>query len=447
MGVVAAVCLLGGAGALSGEDDVTALGRKLKVAVRSKDYSTAEQLVEKLAATEEPDAYRSILNLTLAGVDYGLEKAAGFALASAASGEIQDEVYEQLLKNRNYKTRIVLLAVVALWADEDSRTLETMHLALLDRKKPVVLAALSWLKRLKRKESVEPLLDLLETRVKKVRGRMVRVTDRVYYDVIDTLRVITDREFQSVADWRAFWSAHKNGSAEAVSKPKPKRKGPSRTAVRRSPSFFDISVNSDRVLFVIDVSGSMLKTDLRMVTEAVVGTETPAGNTKVGSGSSGGRGGAPEVRVRMRRAQDELIRVIGTLDAGVRFGIMAFSHKMFFWGGEPRLVDATRANQSVAKDWVNRLQATGFTRTDHALGHALGFFEVDTIFLLTDGAPQDRNNTRLAVNPILEDVRELNRFLRCRIHAISFEQIRDTKMRYLVEQISARNQGMHAYLK
>ena len=444
--------LIAETGALFGADDAGALTRKLKAAVRSQDYTTAERLVEELAATGEPDAYRSILQYTLAGVDYGLEKTAGFALASSASGEVHDEIYEQLLKHRNFKTRIVLLAVVARWADEDSRALESVHLTLSDRKKPVVLAALSWLKKLKRLESVEPLLDLLETRVKKVRGRMVRVTDRVYYDTIDTLRAITEREFKSVADWRAFWKSHKDGNVQAVALSKPKRKGPkrkgsSRTAVYRPPSFFNIPVNSDRVLFIIDVSGSMLKTDLRMVTEAVAGAETKVGKTGVGSGSSGGRGAAPEVRVRLRRAQDELIRVIDTLDASVKFGIMAFSHKMFFWGGEPRLVDATRANQSVAKDWVNRLQATGFTRTDKALGHALGFLEVDTIFLLTDGEPKARNNQRLAVNPILEYVREENRFLRCRIHAVSFEQIRDTKMRYLVEQISAKNEGRHVYLK
>ena len=426
------------------EESARSLGEKLKGAVRTKNYETARALVHQLAETGELDAYRSIVKDSLSGVDYDLEREAGFALASATSGEVHDYVFEQLDENRNFKTRIVLLAVVARWAKEDARALEVLHRSLGDRKKPVVLAALSWVKKLKREESVEPLLDLIEKRLKKVRGRTVQVKDRVYYDSVDALKAITEREFSSVVDWRTYWKAHQEGTALEK---KPARKGPSRTAVHRPPSFFDIPVNSDRVLFVIDVSTSMRQTDERAVGEEVAGGELSKGKTRVGGASSGGGARRGEIRVRMRRAQDELIRAVGTLDAGVRFGIVAFSHKMFFWGGDARLVDATLANKKSAESWINGLQATGFTRTDLALGHALGAFDVDTIFLLTDGEPKDRNNQRLAVNPILEYVRIENRFLRSRIHCISFAQIRDTKMRYLVEQLPARNGGRHVYLK
>jgi hypothetical protein len=70
---------------------------------------------------------------------------------------------------------------------------------------------------------------------------------------------------------------------------------------------------------------------------------------------------------------------------------------------------------------------------------------VDSIFLLTDGAPQlpgEGADTRLPIEPILAEAKEQNRFLRCRINTISFKQIRDRSMRDFVQLLARQNDGV-----
>ena len=48
---------------------------------------------------------------------------------------------------------------------------------------------------------------------------------------------------------------------------------------------------------------------------------------------------------------------------------------------------------------------------------------------------------------ILAQAKEANRFLRCRIHTISFAQIRDREMRTFVAKLAAENDGKCTWLK
>ena len=67
------------------------------------------------------------------------------------------------------------------------------------------------------------------------------------------------------------------------------------------------------------------------------------------------------------------------------------------------------------------------------------------IFLLSDGAPK-RDGERLDVDPILEWVREANRFARIRLHTVGFEQA-GSKMRKFMRRLAKQNHGDYVELK
>jgi hypothetical protein len=152
----------------------------------------------------------------------------------------------------------------------------------------------------------------------------------------------------------------------------------------------------------------------------------------------------PAHRQRIIRVKTELSNAVSSLSPNTRFGILAFSHELEFWGGSKALKTATAENKANAVNWIRALRAEGATRTDLALQEALSMPEVDSIFLLTDGAPQlpGEGITRLAIEPILAQTKRDNRFLKCRIHTISFQQIRDSDMRNFVYLLALQNDGV-----
>ena len=73
------------------------------------------------------------------------------------------------------------------------------------------------LEKLKKEESVEPLIDFLGRAEKNARRRKARGYGRLYYDARGVLKAITERDFQGAADWKNYWKALKAGK---IRKPK-----------------------------------------------------------------------------------------------------------------------------------------------------------------------------------------------------------------------------------
>jgi hypothetical protein len=205
-------------------------------------------------------------------------------------------------------------------------------------------------------------------------------------------------------------------------------------------------MDSDRVLFVIDVSGSMTVRD--PVTDPAEEEDASKDRGKTVIVKKDKPKAAPKSkepppsRERMFRVKTELVRLIAGLQPSTQFGILCFSHEIHYvWGDARSLRPATPESKAAATAWVKALKADGATRTDKALEEALAIPEVDTVFLLTDGAPKDEKDQRMPIEPILARAKQMNRFLRARIHTISFQQIKDTRMRTFVRDLSIQNDG------
>lgn len=174
---------------------------------------------------------------------------------------------------------------------------------------------------------------------------------------------------------------------------------------RKTGTFFGIEIESKRVVFVIDVSGSM--------------------NQPVGGG--------PEPKAtKISLAKRELKRALSDLEDGTIFDVVFFSGAVKVW--KPDMQKADAKTRKEAQDFTESTDAVGGTNTYDALEAAFGLGDlgkgkkreadptgdarVDTIVLLSDGKPSMGRTTD--PDAIRGAVREWNRARRIVIHAVAF---------------------------
>ena len=316
--------------------------------------------------------------------------------------------------------------------------------ALDDPELEVQVAACLALRGVRVKEAVEPLIRLLE----EGEGRILEYP-------YPTLIEITDLEFlDDPRIWRNWWERAKDTwevpSWEEVQRRRAAREAAAaqyRATSRKQAEFMGIDTPSERIVFVVDVSGSM--EDLVVDRDAF----RERGFTRF---------------EKLEIVKEELARTIENLDGKVRFNIYAFASRVHAWRKD--LVPANGLNRRSAMDFVRKLKPIGGqaaaarasaglrgssgvddgrTNTYAALLTALGVAdkegrlrkvdpseevkaEVDTIFFLSDGRP----SVGELVDPddILESITELNRFRRVAIHTIAIGEFQKDFMQDLARQ-------------
>ncbi len=402
----------------------------LKAAVLQKNFDAAVGYVTDLARTNDERGAEAIIKYAMGGKDWGLDRHAGGSVAGMTDPKVRKFVYDTVAKGKQLTSTVILLAVCARWSKDDPKALDAIHAALKNRRhKSVVFAALRWIRELKRPDdSVEPLIDALAIYERKSRGR-------VYWDLRHALEDLTGQDFQIADLWRDYWKAHKEGRAP---KKRKEPKGKRRTALYKPPSFFSVSVDSDRVLFIIDISHSMTIPDT-VIKEPDRGSSKKKGRTSVG-GPGGTAAPTQENVMRITRVQKELIQTLRGLPAHVRFGILSFNHEMAYYGSAGLLTYASQDEIERAVSWVGALKPNGATRTDTALLESFKFGDIDTICLLTDGAPKTVKNEKIPPARVLGIAKYQNRFRKCRIHTIGFAQAGQT-MKQLCLDLARQNDG------
>lgn len=131
------------------------------------------------------------------------------------------------------------------------------------------------------------------------------------------------------------------------------------------PSLYDedLPTETDSLIYVIDISGSM----------------------DWGNSSYTGLDGNPTSGTKLDRAKVELIRSVGQLTDDFEFNVVAYDCNMRRWAPARQKADA--GNKTSAAQWVGGLSAGGATGTGPATALALGDKENYTVILLSDGAP------------------------------------------------------------
>lgn len=202
---------------------------------------------------------------------------------------------------------------------------------------------------------------------------------------------------EDVGTWREFWERERDGFAVA---PRVERRT---DADATTTGFFGIPVRGSRIVFVIDVSGSM-QTE---ITANVEGTTDAATAT------------------RLDWAKRELWNAVRELPSTARFSVVVFASNVHRWGRS--FPPATRSTRSDLRQMLSTLAAEGATNLWGALDAAIGVSDAawgrvedegaDEVFLLTDGFPSAGDVT--SPDAIVEAVRDANRYRRVRIHSVS----------------------------
>ena len=233
-------------------------------------------------------------------------------------------------------------------------------------------------------ESLDALVALLAKVDGEVRGDIVR-----YLQDISGQRIGCDAKA-----WNEWWKTSGKGFKF------PERGTASASAgvvPQGAPAYYGLPLYAKRVVFIINVSGSM---------------------------------NGP----RLAAAKRELTRVISSLDGDAELGVTAFSTQVWLW--RKHLAPATAANKKEALHFVNRLMAHGRTATYDALEAAMNC-DPEAIYLLSDGEPNAGKVTTPA--GIVKTIGEANRSRRISIYTIGIapgaaEGANESFMKELAEQ-------------
>jgi HEAT repeat protein len=203
------------------------------------------------------------------------------------------------------------------------------------------------------KEKLVAAIDALVALVGHEKGRMRHETHLALIDLTGKPELADDG-----AAWEYWWEQNR-AKFEPRPKPRPKGKdgrgegasagGSGSTSVR----FHGIPVWSDRVAFVIDLSGSM-------------------GDPLAGSD-----------RKKLDVSKEELAKTVDAFSKEVHFNVIFFGTEVDSW--QPKLVPAVDAAKRQAREFVMERQILGRTNFYGALERAILDPEADTVYFLTDG--------------------------------------------------------------
>jgi len=190
------------------------------------------------------------------------------------------------------------------------------------------------------------------------RGAEGTGSKRILYEILDELRRVSGRSIGPVpARWLSWWQAVLEGRVELPDQIEEDGEFVSR------PAFFGLRPVSDKVMFVVDRSGSMDWT----------------------FGTAG--------RPRYAEAVDQLLAFLEQSGPDTQFGIVLFSDDGVRWRSE--LTRATEQNLAAARKWLERKQPDGATHLYDGISTALRLdrrgkidlrrVDVDTVIVLCDG--------------------------------------------------------------
>ncbi len=306
-------------------------------------------------------------------------------------------------------------------------------MALNDKVWQVRAAAREALVGLRCKNSIPPLIDALEQELKRTKDPWS--LDVRLHDALERMTGL-DIPPGKVEPWREFWK--KEASTFEYVRAQDKRQAEQVKRAQqnvRYGSFFKLSMDSDRILFVVDLSGSML--------EPASSSDTAAGKVTT---------------TKHKLVMEELKKIVMSMPDGSGFNLIAFSDAVQIWRaselGKPMLVKLDdHARDELLGTFLDSLHPNGPTNLYAALNAGLDFagggltdknYDVgfDTLYVLSDGAPScgevtDRDEIR-------RRVREVNGLRRITINCVTFGDKNETEF---LKKLAEENGGRHVHIE
>jgi hypothetical protein len=389
--------------------------RDVIAALRAGRPQDAISAVERLGRIGDKAAANALVDL----IDEVPQGAVFTAVAKALtgmSGDEADEAIAKKLKSGAADRRMLLCDVAA--SRKGEATFQALLACLRHSNDALARAATRALVARRDKRAVEPLVDLLEG-IEGKPGSGAGLVRRA-------LRDLTGKDLFLAIEWRGWWKVHGVKGLPSAREAERALAAGEETGKTRS-RFFGRELDSDRIVFVIDISGSMQKKDA------------------VKEGGRPVTGDEPErtsSRVRIDRAKAELIGAIMDLPEEAQFTIIAYSgylppgtpmpqgvelpnEKNWIRALSSRLTKASESGKEKARDFVDGLKAIGSTFTGRAVEAALDIKGADLVILLSDGAPTEWADEggkvkRLGANEVRARIQAANRTRRLTIDTFGF---------------------------
>ncbi|MBI3268650.1 MAG: HEAT repeat domain-containing protein [Planctomycetes bacterium] len=389
--------------------------RKVADEKLAKDRDLHFQLIEALAKVQDAEAVKWLATNGLKNGQWtnraGVAEVFGYVKNADATQGLLD------LYPREPDARVRLAILDSLARLSEARGAPHMIKGLTDESWQVRAAAAEGIAKLKVKEGVEPLINALE----KEQGARPRA------NLMEALAALTGESWGAdVATWKKWWKDNKDTWAGPKERPVAATGGGAAGGTHVSNDFFGIPIDSDRIVFILDISGSMDE-------EYEI-----KGKQQVVSGGDGkaDKGPEPFKGSKLKAAKLELIKCLKKLDPKVSFNIIFFNSSVEKW--KDGLLLASPANKEEAIKYVDRQTASNQTNIWDALELAfkmagMGLNDkqykagIDTIYLLSDGAPWPAE-LFIQRDEILKREREQNKLKKVRIHTIAFGDGADTSL-------------------
>lgn len=364
-------------------------------AAKAEDFDKIRDILGQLGESDDKKAPRVVLDALNAAPLHEVADAAIEALARLGTDHCKKH-FDKILGRKKNDPRILATVIAVAEKLEGEQAEQWLVKGLETEIYFVYRNAIPPLVERRSKIAIPALIDLLE----KVGIR----PNTQSYSIRDALVSLTGQDFESIDDWRSFWEIQGpdfdpkklggNEGTTGVVRERPKGFTP--------PKFFDVEVLSSRVVFVVDISGSMKLWD--------------PGEEKIGSGPDW------KTRERMARVKHHLSEAVRNLPNYATFNIVAYSWQNRIFNAKGS-VPADKRWKKKALEFIEGLHADGPTHTDDALEWAFEDPKVDTMFVLTDGAPSRENRkTKELMAEILEMVRKRNRIAKVKVFTFGFEE-------------------------
>ena len=356
-------------------------GKWLVTRLEGRDPDSLPWVVEAVGASGAKEAAPQLLDLMEKGKDVTLRFEAMRAYGRCAKEEAVSKLFN-LLADTDWRIRMG--AAEGLRFAGDPRAISELKRLIIQSEEPIVaetaVEAVGELGLVREgtKEAVPPLLEALHV------GRM-RCREKARQYLVKLARKLFRQTRDYSVDNEA-WSRWFEKAQHGYDPDDPN------FSKHETSSFFRFSVQSDNVLFILDVSGSMKW------------PSPPAGTRE-----------RDYVGRRIDLAQRELFKSIDGLSKDTRFNVAVFSGAVMAW--LPADVEATKENKTAAVEWVRKQLPRGGTATYDAIDYGISKTKADTIYFLSDGVPSGGRFEE--PETILMELRKSNRFRRVSINTVA----------------------------
>lgn len=414
---------------------------------RNRNLKVLEVILEAFKVSRPEAAFEAVLTLSedkAFEIKFHATELLGLLGLEEPTGEAR------LLELSKSRESLVRLAAMESLGKRGSKALPARSTELLasDSDWRVRAACIAALREVRQKEGIQPLITALG----KEEGRLRDDCAEALKDITGDAIAATSAE-----QWQKWWDRVGSRFRVPTLKEIAEKKKKARAALfqyakrdRKGYGFGGVETKSKRLLFILDVSGSMSE---RIVVQSEDPLKLAAFRDRYGEAST-----------KIEVAREELISTVESLQPYVAFNIVTFHTVLKPW--KKSLVPANRGNKNAAIKFLARLtpqsvdklaastSESGRTNTFDAINYAFGLtkkptarpsknhkVESDTVFFLTDGMPTAGRITE--PGELLRYFSVVNKRAKIVFHTITFGHGNES----LMEPIAGRSGGTYMVIR